>query len=130
MQNLHLESTGMSKDFEQSKFKKVVDEINLKETDFEVFLPHNHDALFKLGKNQHHCVGSKHYAGLLAMGAGVIFALIPKVNGTVKPMSKGFTFQFDKQGRLLQAKGLLNCDVEQTWRERAQNIYGKLCFVE
>lgn len=120
----------MHEDFEQAKLQPLVDEINQAEAEFEVFLPSNHDELYKLGKNQHHCVGSKHYAGLLAMGAGMIFALIPKANGKVKPMSKGFTFQFDKKGQLLQAKGLQNCSVDAEWSERAQNVYDKLSVVE
>ena len=60
------------------------------------------------------------------MGAGMIFSLIPKTKGKAKPMSKGFTFQFDKKGQLLQAKGVQNCDVDAKWREKAINVYQKL----
>ncbi len=59
-----------------------------------------------IGDKQNHCVGTQYYAERCLSGANIIFQLAP--NGNVK---HGYTFQFSRDGKLLQAKGFSNSRV-------------------
>lgn len=125
-----LRRTQMYFDFNQAKYQSVIAAINAESTEYDIYWPHNTDALIDIGKKQKHCVGSRHYANLLHQDIGHIFSIIPTKNGEPQRLSKGFTFQFDEKGTLVQAKGMLNSDVSQKWVDIAfevmEKVYGEV----
>jgi hypothetical protein len=68
--------------------------------------PTNSSQLLAIGSAQRHCVGTKFYAERCIDGSNIIFQIAPKDN-----MKQGYTFQFNRAGRLIQAKGFANSRV-------------------
>jgi len=66
-------------------------------------------------------VGSKFYAERCADGASIIFAL-----STGESRDQVFTFQFNRMGRMEQAKGFANSSVPSDITEIANALYPKI----
>ena len=86
-----------------------------------LILPQDSMSLRKLGRMQSHCVGSKFYAERCADGASIIFAL-----STGESRDQVFTFQFNRMGRMEQAKGFANSSVPSDITEIANALYPKI----
>ena len=73
---------------------------------WSVNLPLNSKELFLLGEAQSHCVGGSYYADRCMDGSNIIFQLCKDGD-----MKGGYTFQYSRNGRLLQGKGFGNSAV-------------------
>lgn len=80
--------------------------------------PTNPAELLEIGSSQRHCVGTKFYAERCVDGSNIIFQVAPKDD-----MKHGFTFQFNRAGRLLQAKGFANSAVPAHMTKLGKEIF-------
>jgi len=92
-----------------------------------VCMPNTAAELRVLGHNQNNCVGGAHYRNLLQAGQCYIFAIYPVVNGK-RQRAAAATFQFDLQGKLMQAEGFANSQVDNTLLADAERLMRDITF--
>jgi hypothetical protein len=108
--------------FYQARFIESTKEASkLLDAGWHVELPVDADELMEIGKTQRHCVGTKFYAERCVDGSNIIFHISPREN-----TRKGYTFQYCRSGRLLQAKGFANSSVPNHMKQKSKMVFNEL----
>lgn len=103
--------------FQKSLLPFVPEANDLLAGGWEVNLPGNAFELAAIGDAQSHCVGGPYYAQQCAEGTNIIFQIMPRGD-----MRRGYTFQYARNGRLLQAKGFGNSAVPETRKSESKAV--------
>jgi hypothetical protein len=114
--NLHLNPN--IKFYQASLLEFIPESLSVLDKGWEVNWPTNSIELLAIGDAQHHCVGGRYYADRCIEGSSVIFQIMPENNSR-----HGYTFQFSRNGTLLQAKGFANSHVPQSFVTKAKEIF-------
>lgn len=89
--------------------------------DMKVTLPQTGRDLRRLGREQHHCVGSKFYVDSCANGISIIFALTPN-----NDRGKTVTVEIAPNGAIKQMQGHSNRKFPSSMRELAKTVGGAI----
>jgi hypothetical protein len=105
--------------FYQAQLRETLSEATaLLDAGWVVNLPMNARELQAIGDAQSHCVGGKYYADRCADGSNIIFQIMPRGD-----MKHGYTFQYSRSGRLLQAKGFANSAVPARFVRDSKTVF-------